>query len=265
MIDGDDRAPDGCAVAVLAHIRGLRVSRALARCVRAVVAADAVARDVGMIEIGRDPRVGGVAVVAGVAARDVRRVLPGGDRAVMAGETGSDDLQMINHVGRRPDDVVMAVLTDVGRIDVVRPLACRLGAVVAAEAVTRDIHMIEIRRDPRVGGVAIVTVVAARDVRRVFPGGDRAVVTGNAGTNDLDVVHCVGRRPDDVVVAVLADVGRVYVIRTFTSGRRAVVTGDAAVDDVCVIEVRRHPGRRRMTVVAVVAARNVRRVLARGG
>ena len=42
----------------------------------------------------------------------------------------------------------------------------------------------------------------------------------------------------------------------------AVVTADAVVGDVGVIEIRRYPGNRRMTVVAVVAARDMCRVFA---
>ena len=41
----------------------------------------------------------------------------------MTGDAGTDDLQMVNEVSRRPDHVIVAVRTDVGRVDVRRVLA----------------------------------------------------------------------------------------------------------------------------------------------
>ena len=49
-------------------------------------------------------------------------------------------------------------------------LARRVGAVVAAEAVSGDVHVIEIRRYPRDGGVTIIAIIAALYVRRMLAG-----------------------------------------------------------------------------------------------
>ena len=53
VVDNHHRHKDICGVAVFAHIRRLYVRRAFTRCIRAVVAADTIARDVYVIEICR--------------------------------------------------------------------------------------------------------------------------------------------------------------------------------------------------------------------
>ena len=87
----------------------------------------------------------------------------------------------------------MAVLADIGRRDVGRALAGCVGAVVAADAVARDVHVIEIGREPGDGRVAVVAIIAARDMSRVLAGCRVAVMTGNAGSEYLGVVHHIGR------------------------------------------------------------------------
>lgn len=53
---------------------------------------------------------------------------------------------MINRVGRCEDDVVMAVLADIGGKDMRRVLANRVAAVVTAETVADNIDVVEISR-----------------------------------------------------------------------------------------------------------------------
>jgi len=84
-----------------------------------------------------------------------------------------------------------------------RVLASRIRAVVAADAIAGDVDVIEIRRNPRSGGVAIVTIVAARDVRRVLARCDGAIVAGETCPDYLGVIHGVCRRPDYIVMAIL--------------------------------------------------------------
>ena len=68
----------------------------LASRVSAIVAACAVARDVDVIEVGREPRDSRVAIVAVVATGDVGWVLAGRSNAVVTGITGSEHLGMID-------------------------------------------------------------------------------------------------------------------------------------------------------------------------
>lgn len=117
MVDGNDRAPDRRAMAVLADIGRRRMAGILASRVCAVMTADTIVRDRAVIEIGRDPGDGRMAVVAIIAARDVRRVFARCNRAVMAGRAGTDYLRMVNGIHGRPDHVVMAVFAYIRRID----------------------------------------------------------------------------------------------------------------------------------------------------
>ena len=112
------------------------------------MAAEAIVHDRDMVEIGRYPGRGRMTVVAGVAARNVRRILAGRDRAVVAREARPDDLCMIDGYGRRPYARVVAGVASIGGVDVVRRLARRLDAVVTTGAGGRDVRMIERRRYP---------------------------------------------------------------------------------------------------------------------
>jgi len=165
----------------------------LAGRVGAVMAADAVTRDVHVIEVRRYPGDRRVAVIAVVAAGDVRRMFAGRGIAVMTGKTGSEHLRVIDHVRGRPDHVVVAVLADIRRRDVRGVLAGRVGAVMAADAVTRDVHVIEVRRYPGDRRVAIVAIISTRNVRGVFASRGIAVMTGKTGSEYLGMVHDVGR------------------------------------------------------------------------
>jgi len=142
--------------------------------------------------------------------------------------------------------------------------ARRVGAVVAAEAVSGDVYVIEIRRYPRDGGVTVIAIIAARDVRRMLADCGRSVVAGTACANDLRVVHLVSGYECHVVVTVLADIGGLDMCRVLARGIHAVMTADAVVDNVRVIESGGYPAHRRMAVIAIVAAIDMRRILALG-
>ena len=156
----------------------------------------------------------------------------------------------------------MTILTDVGSQDMGRVFAGRIRAVVAANAVVGDIHMVEGRRHPGVGCVAIVTVVATRKVRRVLAFRRHAIVTGEARADDLRMVNHVRRRERHIVMAVLAYICRINVRGVLAGRVRAVVAADAVVGDVHMVKVRRRPGVSRVAVITVVATGKVRRVLA---
>ena len=68
-------------------------------------------------------------------------------------------------------------------------------------------------------------------------------MTGKASTKDLGVIHDIDRCPYDIVVAILADIGRVDMCQVLARRVRPVVTINALVRDVHVIEIRRNPSR----------------------
>ena len=96
MIDPDHRTPGGVAMAVLADIRGRDVASVLAGGRGAVVAARTVGRGAGVVEIGRYPAIGGMTGLTVIAAVDMRRVFTGSGGAVVAAETGTDHVTVIN-------------------------------------------------------------------------------------------------------------------------------------------------------------------------
>jgi len=109
-----------------------------------------------------------MAVVTVVTAGNVRLIFPQCDVVVVARYTGANDLRMIDKIRRRPHYVVMAVLADIAGQDVVKGLAACVRPVVTTDAVTGDIRMIKSCRGPCVCRVAVITVVAAGNVRLIL-------------------------------------------------------------------------------------------------
>ena len=87
-----------------------------------------------------------MAIVAGVAALHVCRVLSNRDNAIVTGAACPDDLGMINREYRREYVRGMTVFTDVAGLYMGQTFARRLNAVVAVDATTGDIYMIEVSR-----------------------------------------------------------------------------------------------------------------------
>ena len=264
VIDHVGRHERHVVVAVLTDIRRVDVRRVLARSLRPVVTADAVVGDVGVIEVGRDPRIGCVAVVAVVAARYMSGVLACGGGAVMAGETGANNLRVIDHVGRHKRHVVVAVLADIGGIDMRWMFARRIGAVMAADAVGGDVGVIEVGRGPRTGCVAVVAVIATNKVGRMLARGGGAVMAGETGANNLRVIDHVGRHERHDIVAVFADHSGVDVCRILPDGLDAIMTARAVPADAGVVKTGGCPAGRRVAVIAVVAARNMAGIFTQG-
>lgn len=84
-------------------------------------------------------------------------------------------------------------------------------------------------------------------MRRVLARGNRTVMTGYAGADDLRVVDGIRRGPDRIVVTVFADIRRIDMGLTLAGCRRAIVATEAVVGYSGVVENRRNPGVGRMT------------------
>lgn len=143
-----------------------------------------------------------------------------------------------------------------------RVFACGVGAVVAARTVITDIHVIEIRWYPAGRRVTVVAVIASIQVSRVLAGCGDAVMTGAAGAEYLGMVNGKHGRENIGRVAVFADIAGLYMRLVLAGGLRAVMAVETATSNVHVIEIRRQPTDRRVTVVAVVAAGDVSRMFA---
>jgi hypothetical protein len=146
---------------------------------------------------------------------------------------------MINSGGRYPGDDTMTVLADVGRLNVRKVLAGRIGTVVTARTITSDIDMVKIRRGPGSGYVTVITGVAAGDVCGCLAGCRIAVVTGAASTNYLDVVDSYCWRPKIHAVAVLTNKGCLNVRDRLASRVGAVMAVRAAARNAGMIKISR--------------------------
>ena len=87
-----------------------------------------------------------MAVVAIIAAGDMRRVLACRNNAVVAGAAGSNNLGVVHRVSWNPDIGVVAVLANFCSQNVRWVFAGRFDAVVAACAIAGDANVIKIRR-----------------------------------------------------------------------------------------------------------------------
>ena len=94
---------------VLADIRGLNVSRCLSRRVRTVVAADAIVKDIRMIERGRKPAGCRVAILALIGGGYVARRFPGCLDAVVTTHATACQRRVVDERNNVPARSNMAV------------------------------------------------------------------------------------------------------------------------------------------------------------
>ena len=252
VVDGVHRRKSIGIVAVLADVGRCYVRCVLAGRIDAVVTARTIARDIDVVEVGRYPACRRMTVVTIVTAVQVSWIFPGGRSAVMTRAAGANDLRVIYGKYGRENIGRMAVLTNIAGLNVGRVLSGGFGAVMAADAVAADVHMIEISRQPADGRVAVVAIIPARDMRRVFTGRRSAVVAGAAGAQHLSVIDRRGRRKGDCAVAVLANIGGLHVCRALPCRGSTVVAAHAVSSDACVIEYGREPGAHSMAIVTLV-------------
>lgn len=105
--------------------------------------------------------------------------------------------------------------------------------------------------------MTVVAVVAACNVRRVFPGRRDAVVTGSAGSNYLRMIDGKHRQKGEGAVTVFADIACLNMGRALANSGGAVVTRYAVSCDTRMIESRRQPACRAVAIIALIIARYV--------
>ncbi len=137
---------------------------------------------------------------------------------------------------------------------------CQVAAVILR--LIRQARMTVVGWCPGIRAVAHAAVLCRIEVTRVLAGRDRAVVTGRTGSKHLIVIDVSDGLPDGSTVAVLANIRRLHVQRTLAGRFGTVMAAEAIVHDIDVVKVRRGPGDRGVTVIAVVAAGDVRRMFA---
>jgi hypothetical protein len=75
--------------------------------------------------------------------------------------------------------------------------------------------MIEVRRRPGHTGVAVVTTIAARNMRRCLASRCKIVVAGSATTRDRRMIHIKNGSPRDIGMAAITERVRLYVVCRF--------------------------------------------------
>jgi hypothetical protein len=183
-------------------------------------------------------------VLAVVAARYMRRMFADRGYAVMARPASADNLCVIDGECRYPHVRVVAVLANISCLNMGRTLARCFDTVMAAGTITGNTDMIEVSGQPSGRRMAVVTIIAGRDMRRMFASGRCAVVARATGTNYLAVIYSISRRKYIGVVAIFANIRSLNVGRSFANGVNTVVTAGTVVDDAQMIESCRTPRNR---------------------
>ena len=157
--------------------------------------------------------------------------------AVMAGRAGAKYLGMINIEYGRPCRGRVTVFAHIGSQGMLRVLASRDRAVVATETIARDVGVVVVGWQPGDRGMAVVAVIAARDMCRVLARSNDAIVAGAAAAQYLCVIHGERWYPHSAVVAVLADIRRQRMSWGLAGPGYAVMAIDAVADDARMIKI----------------------------
>ena len=207
---------------------------------------------------------------AHISSCNVGRTLAAGDRTVVTTETGANHLCMINcsRCNRRPEirPRCMASITDITGVNVIDTLATGNGSVVTAGAGSQHLRMVygcvgHWYPWRGTGLMAGITGITGSNVCRTSTTGNRALLTTEAGTNDMAMIH--GSDSDRYpgrwsrCVAGIAGVGAVN-MRSRLAGRESTVmttgtnSNDLIMIDSCWCD--RYPGRGkyRMTQFTVI-------------
>ena len=105
--------------------------------------------------------------------------------------------------------------------------------------------------------MAVVAVVATRNMYCMLPGRSSSVMTGSTGSEDMCVVKRSCRIKSECAVAVFADVACLNMCRALARGSVAIVARNAIAVITGVIKSCRQPARRAVAVVALIVARNM--------
>ena len=158
---------------------------------------------------------------------------------VVTSRTGAEHLCVVNVKHRRPNCRRVTVFTSVCCKSVLRILASRNGSIVTADAVTRYVRMVKVRGQPGYGGVAVVAIIATRNMRRMLAGRGHAIMTRTATAQYLCVVDSNRRYPHCHAVAILTDIGSQHMGWILTRRGDAIVAVTAVSGDVGVIKIGR--------------------------
>lgn len=217
-----------------------------------------------MLERQRCPCRDRVAVVALARRNHVPRVLAGGTGAVVTAGAPTGDIAVIKRCGL-PRGGRMAVITFLrGRYMCSWFTRSAHTVVTGTAGMGNHAAVIKCSDGPRCRGMTCAAIVGVGcNMARRFSGCGNAVVTTDASSLHLSVIHASGRLPYGGAMTVLAQIAGKNMLRVLARRRRAIVTGKATALHLRVIYFGRwFPGRCAMTVFTKIAAGNMRGVLA---
>ncbi len=147
----------------------------------------------------------------------------------------------------------MAVFTDVRCLHVREILAGRFDTVVATHAIAGDVDVIEIGRQPGNRRMAVIAIRATTNVSSMFTSRRYAVMAGTACAQNLRVIDSGDRNERNRAVTVFADIRSLHMCRALAGRGSAVMAADAVSNDPGVVEIRREPACRIVTIFASIA------------
>ncbi len=257
MVHHNCRRKYRSTMTILANGCGQNVCGVLTRRIATVVAGRTISSDANVIKIRRRPADCCMTVVAIVAACEVRRVLTCRNSAVVTGTTATQNLRVVDRVGRHPGNRVMAVFTDVGGLNMAGIFTCCIATVMASDAVAGNVGMIEICGNPTRSKVAVRTVIAANNVASILTRCNIAVMTRSATADDLRVVDGESRNEATRRMAILTNRCGENMHGVLSDRVITVVTGNAIADYIRVIKHRGQPCAGIVAIITLLAGRDV--------
>lgn len=249
VVYGDCRRPERVAVASLALVAAGDVVPRLAGSRSTVMAAGTISRNSRMIEIGRRPCSGGVAIVTTVTAGYMITGFAQRDGVVVTAATGTAHFTMVHPDCRRPGAGTMTGVAAIAAEDMCERFSLCNTAVMTTGAAARDLAVIypQLGRpaDDAVTGLAGIAgghMLCGLSLRR-----GAVVATGTVAINICMIK--VGGCPGVGDMAVVAVITARYVIGRFTQCNAVVVTGCTGTVDFSVV----YPGHRRPERCAVAS------------
>ena len=183
-----------------------------------------------------------VTILTNVRCLDMRIVLAGRVRTVVATRTIANDIDVIE-IRRDPGDRGMAIVASNAAGDVVDVFAACCNSVMARTAGTNHLCMIDqVRGSPEIDAVAVLANDRCLNMHRVLASRVDAVMAAGAIARDIDVIE-VGGQPGHGRMTVVAIVATGEMVEVLTGCCDAVMTRSAAAKHLRVVNhVGRQPG-----------------------
>lgn len=181
---------------VVALSSGLHmISRLACRRTAVVTGTASPWRDGAVIENRRYPAIGAMTIITGITTGNVIRCFSTGRRSVMATETGTNYIGMIDTGNRTPQRRIVAILAQIRCLDMRAVLAGRRRTIVAGKTTATHRTVIEHGRDPAAGTVTIIAGVATAYMVRRLATGRGPVMATETGTDHRNMVDANDRAP----------------------------------------------------------------------